>query len=167
MSKLMLEEIKKRRKALGFSQEELAHRSGISYRALQNYETGKTSIPIDRLEAIAGVLGCYVSDLYMDRDSPEKKASLSYALACDVLTQLKNITPLHRAVVLAVLFRDEKYHYDTLKQDADKLERALSVAREGLKHIACKEPPDNYKHDCCIAYKTESDIAEIMGETPT
>ncbi len=49
--------IKKKRLALGLTQEELAEKVGVKFAAIHKYENGIiTNIPLDRVEAIANAL---------------------------------------------------------------------------------------------------------------
>ena len=61
-----LSEIRKNRK---LTQKELAQRSGVNFRSLQDYEQGHkklTSASGDILLRLSTVLGCTVEDLLMD-----------------------------------------------------------------------------------------------------
>ncbi len=53
-----------RRVALGIGQEQLAHRSGVSFPTIQKLEQGKAVNPeLETLERLAAALGCEVCDL--------------------------------------------------------------------------------------------------------
>lgn len=57
------------RKAKGYTQNELADRSGVKLRAVQHYEIGARSIDgaaLETLVALAGALGVKVYDLLED-----------------------------------------------------------------------------------------------------
>ena len=64
--------LKKVRTERGISQSELAKRSGVNFRMLQNYEQGVKNIDgakIETLANIARVLGCGIAEIM---DHPEK-----------------------------------------------------------------------------------------------
>lgn len=44
------------RKAAGLSLKEVAAGVGVSWQQLQRYETGRSALPVDRLQALCGVL---------------------------------------------------------------------------------------------------------------
>jgi y4mF family transcriptional regulator len=46
-----------RRKALGLRQEDLADLAGVSHRFVQSVEAGKSSVRLDKLEALLHALG--------------------------------------------------------------------------------------------------------------
>jgi len=50
------EKIRKLRLTKGFSQKDLAKYVGVTYQQIQNYEKGKSKIPVDRLIRIAEAL---------------------------------------------------------------------------------------------------------------
>ena len=54
-------EIKKRRKYLNITQEDLAEITGISRRSLQYIESGKMNPSIEQLEKILGALGLEIT----------------------------------------------------------------------------------------------------------
>ncbi|MEO1653516.1 MAG: helix-turn-helix transcriptional regulator [Bacteroidota bacterium] len=53
----MIETIKKRRRALKVSQQELAELSGVSLRTLKQFESGKGNPTLGTLEKLTDVLG--------------------------------------------------------------------------------------------------------------
>jgi len=67
--------IRERRVANGLSQTDLAKRVGLTLQQIQKYETARSRIPVDRLLAIAEVLGTRVSYL-ADAEARESEPSL-------------------------------------------------------------------------------------------
>ncbi len=61
-----MEIIKKLRKEKNETQQMLADVIGVSLRSIQNYESGKVTIPIEKLKAIAEHYNVSVSDLFKD-----------------------------------------------------------------------------------------------------
>ena len=60
------ENIRRRRKLLNMSQQELADQVDLDRSQISNIERGIKKTTIDRLEKIAAALKCNVSDLYGD-----------------------------------------------------------------------------------------------------
>lgn len=59
----MGQQVRDKRKALGLTQEQLAYRAPVSLKTLQRLESGRFSVSLSTLTAIASVLGCSVADL--------------------------------------------------------------------------------------------------------
>ncbi len=55
------EKIKKKRRELGLSQEELAERLGVTYQQVQRYENGMNKLNVENIQVIADVLDVPVS----------------------------------------------------------------------------------------------------------
>ena len=55
--------IRELRKERGLTQQALADRIGVSYQMVQKYENGKCRIYVNRLHAIAKILGVHISEL--------------------------------------------------------------------------------------------------------
>lgn len=61
----MGEIIRKRRKALGWSQGLLAEKLGLSsFQHLQRYETGETTLNVEQIQRIADILGLPVTNFF-------------------------------------------------------------------------------------------------------
>lgn len=58
--------IRKRRKALGLTQEELSEKLGLGHQALSRIEQGATAPKMDRLPRLAAALHCTVADLFQE-----------------------------------------------------------------------------------------------------
>ncbi|MEI6209581.1 MAG: helix-turn-helix transcriptional regulator [Desulfuromonadales bacterium] len=56
--------IRKRRKELGLSQEQLAEKAGVSYQQLQRYENGGSMLNVENVQRIAQSLQIPVSHLF-------------------------------------------------------------------------------------------------------
>lgn len=63
LRRILAANVVKRRKALGFSQEELAHRAGIDRTWASVIENAKSAVTIDVLEKVAGALEVSASEL--------------------------------------------------------------------------------------------------------
>jgi len=55
------ERIKKKRRALGISQEKLAERLGVTYQQVQRYENGTNKLNVENIQVIADILGVPIS----------------------------------------------------------------------------------------------------------
>jgi transcriptional regulator with XRE-family HTH domain len=62
--------IRRRRMELGFSQEDLARRIGISFQQIQKYEQGVNRVSFSRLVEISHALNCTVMYIVGDLDKP-------------------------------------------------------------------------------------------------
>lgn len=56
--------IKKRRKELGHSQEQLAEKVGVSYQQIQRYENGSSMLNVENVQRIANVLNIPISSIF-------------------------------------------------------------------------------------------------------
>lgn len=71
--------LKQYREQLGYTQKELADRSGINYRSLQDYEQGHKRLASangETLLRLSMALGCSVEQLFDDPDDPVAGAPL-------------------------------------------------------------------------------------------
>jgi DNA-binding XRE family transcriptional regulator len=60
--------IRQRRRELGFSQDQLARKVGLTFQQVQKYEHGTNRVSFSRLVAIAQALDCRVMDIVGDLD---------------------------------------------------------------------------------------------------
>ena len=90
------------RLAKGISQTDMANAIGVSQTNLSNMEAGRTAITIQNLFKIKKVLGCKMSDFFVDFDSEavekeEAKKAIELEDALQILKLLKSVlfgTPL-------------------------------------------------------------------------
>jgi transcriptional regulator with XRE-family HTH domain len=90
----------------GFTQAELAERSGVQPETISRYEAGKLSVPLDRLKEIADVFGLRIQDLAR---APSK------ALAHD--------TAIDRLLFFAASL------------SADEIELVMDIGGSAIKHL--------------------------------
>lgn len=64
-------DVRGRREALGFTQAELALRTGVSRQAINAIETGKYDPSIGLAHALARVFGCAIEDIFIFEDGEE------------------------------------------------------------------------------------------------
>ena len=64
-------QIRRRRRELGFSQQNLASRLGITFQQVQKYESAANRVSFSRLVEIAQALNCTVMYLVGDLDKPK------------------------------------------------------------------------------------------------
>ncbi|MCL4537295.1 MAG: helix-turn-helix domain-containing protein [Nitrospirae bacterium] len=67
------EKIKRRRKELGISQEELAETLGVTYQQVQRYENGTNKLNVENIQAVADILSVPLSYFF----EPEKTLMLA------------------------------------------------------------------------------------------
>lgn len=70
LSLLVGENIARRRKQLGMTQDDLAERLKISGSAMSRIESGQASPRFSRLEELAEILECQVADLFRTANKP-------------------------------------------------------------------------------------------------
>ncbi len=58
------EKIKKKRRELGISQEDLAERLGVTYQQIQRYENGTNRLNVENIQVIADILNVPLSYLF-------------------------------------------------------------------------------------------------------
>jgi transcriptional regulator with XRE-family HTH domain len=56
--------IRKRRKELGYSQEQLAEKVGLSYQQIQRYENGSSMLNVENVQRIAQALALGIEDVF-------------------------------------------------------------------------------------------------------
>ena len=57
--------IRKRRKELGLSQEQLAEKVGVSYQQIQRYENGSSMLNVENMQRIAKILNIPAASLFI------------------------------------------------------------------------------------------------------
>ena len=73
--KVLSRRVKMERLAKGVSQTNMANAIGVSQTNLSNMEAGRTAITIQNLFKIQKVLGCKMSDFFVDFDAEVAEAS--------------------------------------------------------------------------------------------
>ncbi len=70
LNQIFAQNIQRKRKTLGMTQEDLAERLDVSQQSMSRLERGVMAPKFERLSHIAGVLQCSVAELFMeDRES--------------------------------------------------------------------------------------------------
>ncbi len=87
--------VRKYRKALGLSQEDLAEQVDISLTHMSHIETGNTKLSLPVLAALAKALGVHTDDLLFDR-----RAEAGLAYCEEVLQVLSDCSASQLAVIL-------------------------------------------------------------------
>lgn len=71
MDNLPLHEfVKTKRKALGFSREELAQKAGVGLRFLRELEQGKETLKMDKVNQVLKLFGVQLGVVPMNRNNP-------------------------------------------------------------------------------------------------
>ena len=94
--KVLSHRVKMERLAKGVSQTDMANAIGVSQTNLSNMEAGRTAITIQNLFKIRKVLGCKMSDFFVDFDDEkvekeEAKKTIELEDALQILKLLKNV----------------------------------------------------------------------------
>lgn len=105
--------IKRLRKERGLTQGDLADRSGVSFRAIQDIELGKRSPRSDTVEMLAQALGVQPGELLSSTEPSSHSLSttiiqgpLTASDFASVIQRLADVSPDRRALALAILFDD-------------------------------------------------------------
>lgn len=139
--------LKTLRELKGISRKELADRTGISFRSIQDYEQGHKDICSAKAETIlkmAKVLGCTMEDLISDRDlSAVRPSDLELNVSKEAEDHRPDIPPIHEAENLrpdTLKHQSEDLNSDTLKSDTEDLSSDI------LKHKVEDRRPDVLVH---------------------
>ena len=92
------ENIKKRREALGMSQNRLAKSAGIGQSTLSSIESDTKSPVIDTIILLSKVLGCTVSELIGEADLAAEQARSADEL--ELLAIFRQLTPMGKAIMI-------------------------------------------------------------------
>lgn len=98
------------RKSCGVTQIELADRSGVGHRTIQDIELSRTSPTVSTIEALAGALGVPTTALFAAPGPPTNPDHLQDAI--DVLSAWQKAAPPQRALAMAVLTLDAAHLAD-------------------------------------------------------
>ncbi len=106
--------------------EGLAAASGVAENTILALEKGRGNPTVKTLDALARTLGVSVTALMGAPDaSPKRSPSLGIAEVARLLTALSMASAPRRALILALLFRDESY-LDALPRELAPAARALA-----------------------------------------
>jgi transcriptional regulator with XRE-family HTH domain len=100
---------------LGWTQLELANRTGLTTASISKIVAGRTQTRLANLQVIARALGCTVEELQ----------GVKYSLfdAAEILSLFANKSPLMQKVLLAILHEDPKLVLD----ESPELSRAVQL----------------------------------------
>lgn len=82
--------IRSRRKELGWSQDELAEKIGVTLHQMQRYESGRTILNVENVQRIATILGLPVADFFAAGDSVSVAEPVESYFAADEKALLKS-----------------------------------------------------------------------------
>lgn len=121
MAKEIGDKIRRFRKERGLTQSDLADRSGVSFRAIQNIEAGERTPRSDTVEMIAQALGVQPGELLSSTEPSSRSLSttaihgpLTASDFASVIQRLADVSPDRRALALAILFDDPALIPDSL-----------------------------------------------------
>jgi len=105
--------IRSRRKELGWSQDELAERIGVTLHQLQRYESGRTILNVENVQRIADILGLPVTDFFASGSSVTVAEPVESYFTADEKTLLRS----YRSITVVA---DRKLAVSLLKRLAKK-----------------------------------------------
>ena len=114
--------IRKKRKAQGLSQEDLAEKIGISTTHMSHIETGNTKLSLPVFVSVADALNCRTDELLHESDSAGKSAS-----AESILQVMERCTPQQLRVIEDIIV--------AAKTSFDKT--MLLAIIQGSSHMRC------------------------------
>ena len=121
MAKEIGEKIRRIRKERGLTQGDLADRSGVSFRSIQDIEASKRTPRSDTLEMLAQALGVQPGELLSSTEPSSHSLSttviqgpLTASDFASVIQRLADVSPERRALALAILFDDVSLIPDSL-----------------------------------------------------
>lgn len=117
ISEILALNIRRHRKAKGWTQHDLAAESGVSFAGIQSIEQGKRSPRPDTTQAIAGALGVTESDLFHDHDGVRKKSP--------TMSDLLDPEKFQH-------FLEKYVPYEELASKLDKAKESLAVATQTI-----------------------------------
>lgn len=97
----------KLRKKKGWTQADLAEKADFSVKGIQKIEYQATNPSTEALDKLAKALGVSVSELFEGSKPRSKPTDLHSAGA--LLTKLADLSPMRRALALALIFDDISY----------------------------------------------------------
>lgn len=105
--------IRRRRKELGWSQEQLAEKAGVTFQQMQRYENGSTMLNVENVQRIADILGLPVTDFFAAGSSAAMAEPVESYFAADEKTLLRS----YRSITVVA---DRKLAVSLLKRLAKK-----------------------------------------------
>lgn len=94
--------IRARRKALGMTQAQLAHKCGLTTLTISRVELGERQIRRTSLHEISTALGCDETDLVTNKDVIKGE----FSEAASVLSHLENLEPDLKKLALALIYKN-------------------------------------------------------------
>jgi transcriptional regulator with XRE-family HTH domain len=107
------EAIKSRRKELGWSQDELAEKIGVTLHQVQRYEGGRTILNVENIQRIADALGLPVADFF----ASGKPATVAEPVESYFATDEKALLRHYRSITVVA---DRKMAANLVKRLAKK-----------------------------------------------
>lgn len=128
--KTLAENIRKKRKALGWTQEKLALNAGITAGSVNRIEQGKHPPRASNLEAIAKALGTSVDELQSPPPKPVTAPVLEISEIAAFLARLAEISADQRNLIFALVFEDASY-----LEGEPRLARVFATLVKGLHKV--------------------------------
>jgi y4mF family transcriptional regulator len=116
------ERIRKRRIELGWTQDQLAHKAGISKSFLSDLENGKRSVSADNLLDIARVLNLSLDYLMKGEESETKPAELQIPASLAAFAEEEGLTFKQAIALLRMREQIVAHRSSTKKEGLDKVD---------------------------------------------
>ncbi len=134
-NKSVKEQIKRKRKEKGLTQQAVADSLGLAYSTYWEIETGQTTVVNDRLADIAQIMGCSVIDLIYDRADAPADGTLEEEQAAYGERQNGDASEKCRKRIAAVI--DEKDgEIERLRRELERSDEMVTLLK---RHLQDKE----------------------------
>ena len=130
------ENIRKYRKMMNLTQEELADKIGVTYQAVSKWENAQSAPDVSFLPLLADVFGCNIDDLF-SRVSL-KNTGFTDADDADILQRATTIALETGRISTALLQRKLRVSYSQAVRIINEIEqRGIIGPMEGISHARC------------------------------
>lgn len=99
--------VKRIRSSKGWTQKELERISGVSERSIQEIEAGRANPTLSQLEDLGQALKEPLVSIGANPKLPPAAGGIKEAI--QILSHLESLSPVKQAVVLSLIFADERY----------------------------------------------------------
>lgn len=86
--------IRNRRKELGYSQEQLAEKVGVSYQQIQRYENGSSMLNVENIQRIAKALALPVEDFFVSGRELHRREEVTSSMSDEERALLRSFRDL-------------------------------------------------------------------------
>ena len=128
------ENIRRFRKMMNLTQEELAEKIGVTYQAVSKWENAQSAPDVSFLPLLADVFGCNIDDLFSRASLKNIKVTDAYGDA-DILQRATTIASEVGGISTALLQRKLRLSYSQAVRVIDQMEKKGIIGpMEGITH---------------------------------